>query len=162
MRSDHPPGADPIVTRRLVLRRLERGPARALARGDSSGIVAAGGWPTDATAMVAHRAAADPGALTWLIHREDAVIGECGLKHGPGPDGTVEIAYGLGGPWRSRGYGTEAIRGLLGWLEGSAACRQVIAEVHAGNVPSRRLLERLGFTVDILTPPYVWYTRALG
>jgi RimJ/RimL family protein N-acetyltransferase len=153
--------ADQIVTRRLVLRRLERGTARALARGDCSGMLPASGWPTDATAMVAHRAAADPEALTWLIHREDAVIGECGIKYGPDADGAVEIAYGLGGPWRSRGYGTEAIRGLLGWLDGLAACRQVIAEVHEGNNPSRRLLERLEFSVDALTPPYVWYARVL-
>ncbi|MFL6055231.1 MAG: GNAT family N-acetyltransferase [Actinoallomurus sp.] len=149
------------MTRRLVLRRLERGPARALARGDCSGMVPASGWPTDATAMVADRAAADPEALTWLIHREGAVIGECGIKYGPDAEGAVEIAYGLGGPWRSRGYGTEAIRGLLGWLDERAVYGRVIAEVHEGNVPSRRLLERLGFSVDALTPPYVWYARVL-
>ncbi|MCO6009666.1 GNAT family N-acetyltransferase [Actinoallomurus purpureus] len=153
--------SDQIVTRRLVLRRLERGPADALARGDFSGMVLANGWPTDETAMFAHRAAADPEALTWLVEHQGSVIGECGIKYGPGADGAVEIGYGLGGPWRSRGYGTEAIRGLLEWLGGPAAYRRVIAEVHEGNVPSRRLLERLGFSVDVLAPPYVWYARVL-
>ncbi|MCO5993484.1 GNAT family N-acetyltransferase [Actinoallomurus rhizosphaericola] len=162
MRPDHRAArAGRIVTRRLVLDRLERGPARALAEGDCSGVVPARGWPTDATAIVAHRAATDAEALTWLIQREGAVIGECGLKHAPDADGVVEIGYGLGAPWRSQGYGTEAIRGLLSRLEESPAYRGVTAEVHEGNLPSRRLLERLGFAVDDLTPPYVWYARAL-
>jgi RimJ/RimL family protein N-acetyltransferase len=152
---------EPIVTRRLVLRRLEPGAARALARGDFSGFVPASGWPTATTAIVARMAAADSGALTWLIHHQDAVIGECGIKHGPDADGTVEIGYGLGTPWRSQGYGTEAIRGLLGRLDGLPACRRVVAEVHEGNVPSRRLLERLGFSLDFLASPYVWYARPL-
>jgi RimJ/RimL family protein N-acetyltransferase len=152
---------EPIVTRRLVLRRLSPRSARALAGGDFSGFVPGSGWPTAATAIVARMAAADSGALTWLIHHEGAVIGECGTKYAPGADGTVEIGYGLGAPWRSQGYGTEAIRGLLGRLEGLPACRRVVAEVHEGNVPSRRLLERLGFSLDLLAPPYVWYERAL-
>ncbi|MEV5708469.1 GNAT family N-acetyltransferase [Actinoallomurus sp. NPDC052274] len=155
-------GADRIVTRRLVLDRLEPRSARALSQGDCSGMVPARGWPTDATAIVAHRAAVDAEALTWLIHREGAVIGECGIKHGPGADGAVEIGYGLGAPWRSQGYGTEAVRGLLGRLEELPACHRATAEVHEANLPSRRLLERLGFSIDALTPPYVWYARALG
>jgi RimJ/RimL family protein N-acetyltransferase len=154
-------GADRIVTRRLVLRRLEPGSARALAEGDCSGVVPAAGWPTDTTPIVALRAAEDAEALTWLIHHDGAVIGECGLNHGPDADGAVEIGYGLGAPWRSQGYGTEAIRGLLDRLTELPDCRQVTAEVHEGNLPSRRLLERLGFSVDALTPPYVWYARAL-
>lgn len=152
---------DRIVTRRLVLRRLDPRAARALAQGDRGGLVAARGWPTDATVIVAHRAADDAEALTWLIHHDGAVIGECGLKHGPDADGMVEIGYGLGASWRSQGYGTEAIRGLLDRLAELPAYRRVTAEVHEGNLSSRRLLERLGFSIDALTPPYVWYSRPL-
>lgn len=35
----------------------------------------------------------------------------------------------------------------------------VTAEVHESNLASRRLLERLNFTIDHLSSPYVWYTR---
>ena len=149
---------DAIATERLLLRPLGHGPARAIADGDYSGLVPGPGWPTDTTAIVALRAAADPGALTWLILRDRLVIGECGLKHAPSPDGSVEIAYGVGAPWRGRGLGAEAVRGLVGWLSGVPACRRLTAEVHESNLASRRLLERLGFTVEHLSRPYVGYS----
>jgi RimJ/RimL family protein N-acetyltransferase len=152
---------DPIVTERLVLRPLGPGSARALADGDYSGLDAGAGWPTEATPIVAMRAAADPGALTWLIVRDDLVIGECGLKHAPGPDGSAELAYGLGAAWWGDGYGGEAVAGLVGWLAGLPGCDRLTAEVHESNVASRRLLERLGFTVDHLARPYVWYGRLM-
>jgi RimJ/RimL family protein N-acetyltransferase len=152
---------DPIVTERLVLRPLGPGPARAIANGDYSGLAAGTTWPTEATALVAMRAASDPEALTWLIVREGLVIGECGLKHAPGPDGSTEIGYGMGAAWRANGYGTEAVRGLVDWLGDLPGCRRVTAEVHETNLASRRLLERLGFTVDVLASPYVWYARTM-
>jgi RimJ/RimL family protein N-acetyltransferase len=149
------------VTERLVLRRLDRECARALADGDYSSIIPAAGWPTDATAIVARRAATDPGAVTWLITYGGEVIGECGIKHAPDSGGATEIGYGLGAPWRANGYGTEAIRALVDWLDGQPGCRRVIAEAHQTNTASRRLLERLGFAVYDLRPPYVWYARDL-
>lgn len=150
---------DPIVTERLVLRPLDPGSAHALADGDYSGLDAGADWPTGATPIVMMRAAADPGALTWLIVHDDLVIGECGLKHAPGPDGSAEIAYGLGAAWRGDGYGAEAVGGLVGWLAHLPGCDRLTAEVHESNLPSRRILERLGFTIDHLAPPYVWYGR---
>lgn len=150
---------DAIVTERLLLRPLGPGPARAITAGDYSGFVPGPGWPTDTTAIVALRAAADPGALTWLILRDGLVIGECGLKHAPAPDGSAEIEYGVGAAWRGKGFGAEAVRGLVGWLTGVPACRRLTAEVHESNIASRRLLERLGFTVEGLSSPYVWYSR---
>jgi RimJ/RimL family protein N-acetyltransferase len=154
--------AEAIRTERLLLRPLTPGSAGAIAAGDYSGLVPGAGWPTDATPIVALRAATDPGALTWLIVRAGLVIGECGLKHAPGPDGSAEIGYGVGAPWRGAGFGTEAVRGLVGWLACLPACRRLTAEVHQGNLASRRLLERLGFTIDHLAPPYVWYARVTG
>jgi ribosomal-protein-alanine N-acetyltransferase len=152
---------DAIVTERLVLRPLGPGPAQALADGDYSGITPGNTWPTEATPIVAMRAAADPGALTWLIMLGGLAIGECGLKHAPGPDGSAEIGYGMGAAWRANGYGTEAVRGLVGWMGNLPDCHRVTAEVHESNLASRRLLERLGFTIDRLAAPYVWYARAM-
>lgn len=154
--------ADPIVTERLLLRPLTHAPALALAEGDYSGFSPGAGWPTEATQIVALRAAADPGALTWLIVREGLVIGECGLKHAPKSDGSAEIGYGLGAAWRGMGLGTEAVRALVDWLTTMPACRCLTAEVHETNIASRRLLERLGFAVDHMARPYVWYTCRSG
>jgi len=151
-----------IVTDRLVLRPLDLDTARALADGDYSGVATGGGWPTEAMPIVATRAAADPGALTWLVTSDGLVIGECGLKHAPDADGSVEIGYGMGPACRARGYGTEAVGGLVNWLADAPECVRVTAEVHESNVPSRRLLERLGFAIDHLAEPYVWYARQLS
>jgi len=150
-----------IVTERLVLRPLGPGAAQAIADGDYSGVAAGSTWPTEATPIVAMRAAVDPGALTWLIVFGGQVIGECGLKHAPGPDGSAEIGYGMGAAWRANGYGTEAVRGLVGRLADVPGCRRLTAEVHESNLASRRLLERLGFTIDHLASPYVWYARVI-
>jgi ribosomal-protein-alanine N-acetyltransferase len=150
-----------IATGRLELRPLATDAAQAIADGDCSGVTAGAGWPTSTTPIVAMRAAADPGALTWLISRDGAVIGECGLKHAPAPDGSVEIGYGIGAAWWGNGYGAEAVGGLVGWLAGQPECRLLTAEVHESNLASRRLLERLGFTVDRLAAPYVWYAGAV-
>lgn len=153
---------EPIVTDRLVLRPLSLDAARAIAEGDYSGVNAGRGWPTETTSLVARLSVVDPGALTWLVTHDDLVIGECGLKHAPDADGTAEIGYGLGAGWRSNGYGTEAVAGLVDRLRATALCRRLTAEVHETNVPSRRLLERLRFTLDRSDPPFLWYTRALG
>jgi RimJ/RimL family protein N-acetyltransferase len=153
--------ADPIATGRLVLRPLRPGAAQAIADGDYSGLTPGAGWPTDATPIVATRAAADPGALTWLISRAGAVIGECGLKHAVDADGSTEIGYGVSAAFRANGYGTEAVGGLVAWLGDRPGCRRLTAEVHETNLASRRLLERLGFAVDALASPYVWYALTL-
>jgi RimJ/RimL family protein N-acetyltransferase len=150
-----------ISTGRLELLPLARETAQAIADGDWSGLTPGAGWPMEETLMVALRAATDPGALTWLISCDGAVIGECGLKHAPDSGGSAEIGYGIGAAWRANGYGSEAIGGLVGWLADRPECRRVTAEVHESNLPSRRLLERLGFTIDRLASPYVWYAVGL-
>ena len=148
-----------IITERLVLEPLDPERAGRLADGDVSGTTPGAGWPYDDTPLMAAVAAASPAATTWLITRDGAVIGECGMKHAIEADGSVEIGYGLAVPWRSHGYGAEAIGGMLEWLENLPECRRVVAEIHQTNMASRRLVERLGFTVDRLDPPYVWYAR---
>jgi RimJ/RimL family protein N-acetyltransferase len=113
-------------------------------------VVAAPGWPHADTATVL-RAADELGWPTWLISLGDSeqIIGEVGIKGPPDPAGRVEIGYGLAGPYRGRGYGTEVVRAVLGWLIGRPEVRRVVAEVAEDNLPSRRLLERLDFR---LTP----------
>lgn len=103
------------------------------------------GWPHADTAMALTFAAA--GGTTWLIVGPDGtVIGECGTKAPPDPDGVVEIGYGLAGPSRGRGLGTQAVAALLGLLGADGRVRVVRALVQPTNLASRRLLERLGFT----------------
>jgi RimJ/RimL family protein N-acetyltransferase len=59
----------------------------------------------------------------------------------------VEIGYGLAAPYRGKGYGTEAVRVLADWVAAQPGVTAVTADVEVGNNASRRLLERLGFTL---------------
>lgn len=135
--------AETVVSERLVLRPLTAPEAARIATGDISGWTAGDGWPHDDTrdglALVAS------GALGWLVTLDGVVIGDCGTTGPVGPDGTVEIGYGLAGQYRGRGYGGEMVRALSRWLLRQPGVRDVVATVDAGNTPSRRALHRAGF-----------------
>jgi RimJ/RimL family protein N-acetyltransferase len=117
------------------------------AAGEPVTLPVAPGWPHADTA--AALAFAEHGGWTWLIVDDDGrVAGECGVKGPPGPDGTVEIGYGLAGRSRGRGLGGRAVRALLDEVCARAGVRRVEARVALDNVASRRVLERLGFAVS--------------
>ena len=82
----------------------------------------------------------------WLITVDGAVIGDCGT-HGPVDEaGRVEIGYGLAAPSRGQGYGSEAVATVTEWLLSQPGVRQVRAHTLTSNAPSRRVLEKAGFT----------------
>jgi ribosomal-protein-alanine N-acetyltransferase len=47
--------------------------------------------------------------------------------------------------FQRQGFATEMVGGLVEWALAQAGVQQVVAEVHADNTPSLRLLGRLGF-----------------
>jgi L-amino acid N-acyltransferase YncA len=47
---------------------------------------------------------------------------------------------------RGQGYGSEAVAAITGWLLSQPGVRQLRACTLTGNVPSRRVLEKVGFT----------------
>jgi ribosomal-protein-alanine N-acetyltransferase len=158
----------PIETHRLRLVPLTVTAAKQIVAGDLTpldGLSAAPGWPHADTldalaAFAAHATDGDVGP--WLIVRAETgeILGECGWKSGPAESGEVEIGYGLAASVRRRGYGVEAVAGLLSWVERQPGVRAVLAEVEVGNVASRRLLERLGFVVERVQGPFAYYRRA--
>jgi len=151
-----------IETAQLRLRPIDYSLAARVLVGDLAGLVCAPGWPTPDTpdALAAFVEHDDRSALAgWLITRadDDAVLGDCGWRGGPDLNGDVEIGYGLAAPSRGHGLGTEAIGGLVEWVAAQPGVRRIVAEVLADNLPSRRLLERLGFTWTHDVLPHVWY-----
>ena len=121
---------------------------------------AAPGWPhADTTAGLAYAAT---GAWTWLVVDDDGrVAGECGVKGLPGPDGVVEIGYGLAGPSRGRGLGGRAVGRMLELLAEQPGVRRIDAHVVPDNLASRRLLERLGFALVEVGTDELRYTRVV-
>ena len=128
--------------------------ARAILYGDLSGVNPARGWP-HADTLDALRPFAEHGSDEvpgpFLVVLDGAVIGDCGWYGPPGDDGEVEIGYGLAAPFRGRGLGSEAVRAQPG-------VTRIVAETGATNAASRRVLERLGFTVSEVAGGTVRYS----
>ncbi len=139
-----------LATPRLLLVPQTLEAARALLAGEDIGRPLAPGYPHadsfDALGWVEHGGPDDGGWFVALAE-DGRVIGDCGTFGPADDDGRVEIGYGLAAPFRGRGFGTEAVRALAGWVDRQPGVQLVVARVEVGNEPSRRLLVRLGFVV---------------
>jgi RimJ/RimL family protein N-acetyltransferase len=74
------------------------------------------------------------------------VVGDCGYKGPPDPDGCVEIAYGLAAEYRGCGYATEAARALVAFAFKHDAIRLVRAHTLPEKNASTRVLNKCGFS----------------
>jgi [ribosomal protein S5]-alanine N-acetyltransferase len=94
----------------------------------------------------------------WLITFGGRVVGDCGTLGMPNQFGEVEIGYGLAAPARGSGYATEAAGAVCAWLFARADVSLISAVgVLADNLASRRVLEKLGFTVSSESDQQVSY-----
>ncbi len=131
------------------------GSGAAVLAGDLRGHTAGPGWPHEDTPHALEFA--DHGGLTWLIvDAAGRVVGELGTK-APPANRTVEIGYGLAAGSRGQGLGTKAVARLIDWLTAQPGIDTVTAYVDLHNLPSRRLLERLGFTAGEVVDGEVRY-----
>ncbi|WP_232630185.1 GNAT family N-acetyltransferase [Methylobacterium sp. Leaf118] len=60
-------------------------------------------------------------------------------------EGAIEIGYWIGGAARGRGFGAEAVGGVLALMRRRFPRRAILAECRPGNVASWGLLHKLGF-----------------
>jgi ribosomal-protein-alanine N-acetyltransferase len=83
-----------------------------------------------------------------------AVIGSCGYKGPPDPEGSVEIAYSVDPDYQGRGYATEAARAMVDFAFGSSGVRLVRAHTLPENNASTRVLTKCGFeqVAEVLDP----------
>jgi RimJ/RimL family protein N-acetyltransferase len=151
----------PISTERLVLTPVRADVAAAVVAGDLSGLRAGAGWPHADTLDGLRLALDHDTELGWFVTLDGEVIGDCGTHGPPDPSGTVEIGYGLAGPYRGRGLATEMCRAFTAWLLEAPDVRRVVACTHAAaNPESRRVLEKSGFAFDRDEDGMAWYVRA--
>jgi [ribosomal protein S5]-alanine N-acetyltransferase len=145
---DFLPKAQRINTDRLVLEPITLAIARAVVAGACSGLEVGEGWPHEDTRDAMVMAAAECAGPAWLITLKGRVIGDCGALNWPDQSGEVEIGYGLAEPYRNHGYATEAVAALCSWLVAeTGAVRLTAVNVLGDNWASRRVLEKVGFTV---------------
>ncbi len=82
----------------------------------------------------------------YLAVDEDTtvVVGCCGFKNGPTPDGTLEVAYFSFPMFERQGYGTAMAAKLLAIAIPSPSVRRVIAHTLPEKNASTRILEKIG------------------
>ncbi|MFT4417028.1 GNAT family N-acetyltransferase [Fredinandcohnia humi] len=86
------------------------------------------------------------GWYVWLANRiEDGkTVGDLGFKGIPGIEGNVEIGYGISPDEHNKGYATEAVTALINWAFSQPNVTKITAECTKDNVPSIRVLEKVG------------------
>jgi ribosomal-protein-alanine N-acetyltransferase len=103
------------------------------------------------------QSATEPDPWSWgfaVVDRENMVIGMAAFKGAPGPDRTVEIAYGISPAYQGRGYATEVALGLIEFARESGRVSLVCAHTLPTNDPSKRVLEKCGFKLigEVMDP----------
>ena len=149
---------DPPV---LALERVRLRPVRA---GDAPGALSVYGDETtalylarpalasieEAEAMIAKclEGYASGDSMNFVIERnsDSTFIGMCLLFRFEPPSRRAEIGYTIAREHWSRGYATEAVRGLVDHAFGTLGLNRLEADIDPRNEASARLLERLGFT----------------
>jgi len=113
------------------------------------------GWPPeiwkDAIEEFKIRVERHPGLIGWLnwywILVEDGertLIGSGGFTGAPF-NGQLMIGYSVVERFQQKGYGAEAVGALVHWAFSKPGVQVIVAETHANNKGSIRLLEKCGF-----------------
>ncbi|MFI6695525.1 GNAT family N-acetyltransferase [Streptomyces sp. NPDC050433] len=158
--------AEVIGTERLVLlpQRVEHAREMAAVLSDPALHIFIGGEPATADELRSRyaRMAAGPSdpAVSWcnwvvrlkegggqgrLAGTVQATIGPAGTETGTdGPWLVADIAWVVGTAVQGRGIGTEAARGLVGWLERQPAVREIAACIHPDHTASKAVARAAG------------------
>jgi aminoglycoside 6'-N-acetyltransferase len=147
-----------LATPRLVLRRFRSDDAGALAmyRSDPS-VARYQSWDVPVTLAAAAELAevfagsspTRPGRFQYAVERssDGALVGDVGVcLHHNGMQ--AEIGFTLAKVYQGRGYATEAVGQVLEDLFTMRNLRRISAQCDARNMPSLRLLRRLGFVEE--------------
>jgi RimJ/RimL family protein N-acetyltransferase len=150
---------DVIETERLVLVPIEREQCQALLAGGDGGLSLGEGWPMEGS-LVNMRTAEryDVELPGWFVTLDGAVIGDISTHGEMDEDGNLEVGYNLAEPFRGRRYAPEILGAVSTWLlRRDGVTRLTASGVDAGNVPSRKTLERVGFVLLKEEGGYAFY-----
>lgn len=147
----------PLRTARLDLEPITTEVARSIAAGHVARLRPAEGWPHEHTKHGVAMALKHGQPAGWLVRSDGLVIGDCGIHRPVDSDGSVEIGYGLAGPSRGLGFGTELVAAISHWLLAQPDVVVVRATTSPANLASRRVLEKAGFAAVRSTDDEVFY-----
>ena len=141
---------DPLETARLFLRSST--PAQAFAKIERYRADISPAWIEKVQAATGP----DPWVLGFevLDRKTMAVVGTAGFKGAAGPDGIVEIAYGINPECQNQGYATEVAAALTAFAFADPRVRLVCAHTLPAEGPSPRVLDKCGFARvgDVIDP----------
>lgn len=83
--------------------------------------------------------------LAVCLKETGEMIGDIGMHFHPEEATQAEIGYTISPAHQRKGYATEAVRAIVGYLFEVLGKRRVTASVDPRNTPSAAVLERLGF-----------------
>jgi [ribosomal protein S5]-alanine N-acetyltransferase len=83
---------------------------------------------------------------SWTIRVNSRVIGMIQAEIRKGA--IADLGFFIEAPSQGMGYATEAIRSVVNWLLNYTKVHRVTAEITATNMQARRVVEKLGFTLE--------------
>ena len=113
-----------------------------------------GDWPDEddrwllrvRSEQVHEDASTGPWLARAIVDRaEPVMLGHIGFHGPPDERGIVEVGYTIFAEHRRRGFAEEAVRALIEWAHRRHEIVRFRASVAPDNVPSLRLIEKLGF-----------------
>ena len=104
----------------------------------------------------------DSTVLLWTIQKQQQVIGlfEVCLEaeYSDVSEHIARLGYFLDVNYQNQGYMTEVMQAILHWLFSATDIQRVEAGVTLHNVPSYRILEKVGFTREkVVEKNWKWY-----
>lgn len=96
-----------------------------------------------------------------LESADAALVGDVALKVS-GEPGEAELGFTLAPEHQGKGYGAEAVRGLLDYAFGALSLRRVIAITDALNSPAASLLERVGMRQEAHLQENIFFKGGWG
>ncbi len=100
----------------------------------------------------------------WIIveKQERAIIGGICFHGAPDENGKVEIGYGTDNGYRNKGFMTEAIAGLIQWIQKNRNVELITAETESSNIASVKVLEKNNFKRENIIDKSLFLRRELN
>jgi RimJ/RimL family protein N-acetyltransferase len=100
---------------------------------------------------------ADWQSVLIILKKENAIIGGFCFQRYPDEDGTVQIGYMIRPEYQREGYMTEALKRGVSWIFERPDISALLADTTKSNLPSHRVLEKVGMAVYKETDNSLWW-----
>lgn len=92
------------------------------------------------------------GARFWMFQKcaPQVFVGSVSFSHINYSDKPCSIGYKVAPSFQRKGFASEAASLLLSVIPSECGIKKIIADIHPTNIPSQRLIEKLGFKYQTL------------